>query len=101
MGDKIDESSVRIGGQPLNEVAVYRVTTNNFLASGGDGFSVFTRGTDMTVGPMDLDVLEGYLTERGPVAPCGCADRTSVIGLLVDQALTLSPQRTNFSRPLS
>ncbi|MGW0048469.1 bifunctional metallophosphatase/5'-nucleotidase [Nocardia cyriacigeorgica] len=68
-GDKIDESSVRIGGQPLNEVAVYRVTTNNFLASGGDGFSVFTRGTDMTVGPMDLDVLEGYLTERGPVAP--------------------------------
>ncbi|WP_369027871.1 bifunctional metallophosphatase/5'-nucleotidase, partial [Nocardia farcinica] len=50
-GDKIDESSVRIGGQPLNEVAVYRVTTNNFLASGGDGFSVFTRGTDMTVGP--------------------------------------------------
>lgn len=68
-GDKIDESSVRIGGQPLNQVAVYRVTTNNFLASGGDGFSVFTRGTDMTVGPMDLDVLEGYLTERGPVAP--------------------------------
>ncbi|CCF62540.1 5'-nucleotidase-like protein [Nocardia cyriacigeorgica GUH-2] len=68
-GDKIDESSVRIGGQPLNEVAVYRVTTNNFLASGGDGFSVFTRGTDMTVGPVDLDVLEGYLTERGPVAP--------------------------------
>lgn len=45
----IDES-VRIGGQPLNEVAEYRVNTNNFLASGGDGFTVFTRGTDTAVG---------------------------------------------------
>lgn len=68
-GNKVDRSSVRIGGEALNEVAVYRVTTNNFLASGGDGFSVFTRGTDLTVGPMDLDVLEAYLSGRGPVAP--------------------------------
>ncbi|WP_280471929.1 bifunctional metallophosphatase/5'-nucleotidase [Nocardia cyriacigeorgica] len=68
-GNKVDKGSVRIGGEPLNEVAVYRVTTNNFLASGGDGFSVFTRGTDLTVGPTDLDVLEAYLSGRGPVAP--------------------------------
>lgn len=68
-GRKVIEDSVRIGGRPLNKVASYRVTTNNFLASGGDGFDVFTRGVDMTVGPTDLDALESYLRDRGPVEP--------------------------------
>ncbi|MGA6203211.1 bifunctional metallophosphatase/5'-nucleotidase [Nocardia testacea] len=67
-GKKVVDDSVRIGGQPVNEVATYRVSTNNFLAAGGDGFTVFTRGTDTTVGPTDLDALETYLRERGPVA---------------------------------
>ncbi|WP_280398290.1 bifunctional metallophosphatase/5'-nucleotidase [Nocardia carnea] len=67
-GQKVIDESVRIGGTPLNEVAVYRVSTNNFLASGGDGFTIFTRGTDTTVGPTDLDALETYLRDRGPVA---------------------------------
>ncbi|MEU4314516.1 5'-nucleotidase C-terminal domain-containing protein [Nocardia sp. NPDC024068] len=67
-GDKVIEGSVRIAGRPVNEVAVYRVSTNNFLASGGDGFTVFTRGTDTAVGPTDLDALETYLRDRGPVA---------------------------------
>ncbi len=68
-GRKVLDESVRIGGQPLNRVARYRVTTNNFLASGGDGFEVFTRGTDMTVGPSDLEALETHLRERGAIEP--------------------------------
>lgn len=58
---KVIRDSVKAGDQPLNPVAVYRVTTNNFLAAGGDGFSVFTRSTDLTVGGIDLDALEKYL----------------------------------------
>ncbi|MDP0397379.1 bifunctional metallophosphatase/5'-nucleotidase [Tsukamurella strandjordii] len=58
---KVIRDSVKVGDQPLNPVAVYRVTTNNFLAAGGDGFSVFTRSTDLTVGGIDLDALEKYL----------------------------------------
>ncbi|MCC3314868.1 bifunctional metallophosphatase/5'-nucleotidase [Nocardia africana] len=68
-GHKVIADSVRIGDRPLNPVATYRVTTNNFLASGGDGFAVFTRGTDTTVGPTDLDALETYLRDRGAVGP--------------------------------
>ncbi|MEV5649456.1 5'-nucleotidase C-terminal domain-containing protein [Nocardia sp. NPDC052254] len=68
-GHKVVGDSVRIGGTPLNPVAAYRVTTNNFLASGGDGFSVFTHSADTAVGPTDLDALETYLGERGPVSP--------------------------------
>ncbi|MBO0856487.1 MAG: 5'-nucleotidase C-terminal domain-containing protein, partial [Nocardia sp.] len=68
-GHKVIDDSVRIGGQPVNPAAIYRVTTNNFLASGGDGFSEFTRGTDTSVGPTDLEALESYLRGRGPVGP--------------------------------
>ncbi|MRH87561.1 bifunctional metallophosphatase/5'-nucleotidase [Nocardia sp. SYP-A9097] len=68
-GHKILADTVRIGGQPLNPVASYRVSTNNFLSSGGDGFSVFTRSTGLAVGPMDLDALESYLRAHGAVSP--------------------------------
>ncbi|WP_054813978.1 bifunctional metallophosphatase/5'-nucleotidase [Nocardia arizonensis] len=64
---KVVADSVRIGGQQLNPVATYRITTNSFLASGGDGFSVFTEGVDKTVGPMDLDAFETFLTSRPAV----------------------------------
>lgn len=58
---KVVRDSVKIGDQPINPVAKYRVTTNNFLAAGGDGFSVFTQSTDLTVGGIDLDALEKYV----------------------------------------
>lgn len=60
-GRKVIRDSVLVAGAPLNTVAEYRVATNNFLAAGGDGFSVFTRSTDLTVGGTDLDALESYL----------------------------------------
>ncbi|MET9487845.1 bifunctional metallophosphatase/5'-nucleotidase [Nocardia sp. NPDC006630] len=68
-GRKVIADSVHIGGQPLNPVALYRVSTNNFLASGGDGFSVFTQSRDTQVGPIDLDAMESYLKSRGTVEP--------------------------------
>jgi 5'-nucleotidase len=56
----------RIVAMTLNGKAIvpdgrYRVTINNFLASGGDGYSVFTQGTDTSDGGLDLDALEGWL----------------------------------------
>ncbi|MFF0490336.1 bifunctional metallophosphatase/5'-nucleotidase [Nocardia sp. NPDC004068] len=68
-GRKVLPDTVRIGGQPLNPVAMYTVSTNNFLAAGGDGFTVFTQGTPAAVGPTDLDALEAYLRDRGTVEP--------------------------------
>lgn len=66
-GAKIIADTVRIAGQPLNPVAAYRITTNSFLASGGDGFTVFTEGTDKAVGPIDIDAFEAYLRNRPPL----------------------------------
>ncbi|MFE3055282.1 bifunctional metallophosphatase/5'-nucleotidase [Nocardia sp. NPDC059239] len=68
-GHKVVDGSVRVAGQPLNPVAVYRVSTNNFLAAGGDGFTVFQQSRETLVGPIDLDALENYLRGRGAVTP--------------------------------
>ena len=48
-------------GNVLGEATVYRVTVNSFLASGGDGFTLLTQGTNRVVGPVDLDALVEYV----------------------------------------
>jgi 5'-nucleotidase len=47
----------------------YRVAMNNFLASGGDNFTVFNEGTDPLGGEIDLDALVNYFTANSPVSP--------------------------------
>ncbi len=66
-GSKV--SNVVIGGQPLNLAASYRITVNNFLAGGGDGFTVFTEGTDKVNQGIDLDAFAAYLAANSPLAP--------------------------------
>ncbi|WP_433664871.1 bifunctional metallophosphatase/5'-nucleotidase [Nocardia sp. CA-128927] len=66
-GAKVIADSVRIAEQPLNPAATYRITTNSFLASGGDGFAVFTEGTDNVPGPTDLDAFEALFRDKSPV----------------------------------
>ena len=44
-------SGVTIGGVALDPAASYRITTNNFLADGGDGFPSLTAGTNRTTLP--------------------------------------------------
>jgi 5'-nucleotidase len=42
---------------------------NNFLASGGDGFSVFNEGTDQLGGEIDIDAAVNYFLLNSPVSP--------------------------------
>jgi 5'-nucleotidase len=67
VGSKV--SNIAIGGVPVSPAASYRVAMNNFLADGGDGFSVFREGTDQLGGEIDLDALVSYFMESSPVAP--------------------------------
>ncbi|GAB2816250.1 bifunctional metallophosphatase/5'-nucleotidase [Actinocorallia aurea] len=66
-GDRV--SGIEIDGAPVDPAASYRVSANNFLVGGGDGFSVFTQGTDLWSGPLDLDGFTAYLTANSPVSP--------------------------------
>jgi 5'-nucleotidase len=65
---------MRLNGKPLDEEAVYRVTMNSFLATGGDNFTVFREGTDTLGGPQDLDALEAHIAGASPLVP-PAADR--------------------------
>ena len=58
-----------LNGRPIDsEAAVIESTINNFLASGGDGYSVLTEGTDTIDAGLDLDALEAWLATNPAVA---------------------------------
>jgi 5'-nucleotidase len=71
--------SITLGGLPVVPASSYRVTVNNFLADGGDGFTVLREGTDRLGGAVDLDALEAYFRAHVPVAP-GPRDRIVRVG---------------------
>jgi 5'-nucleotidase len=58
---RVRDGSLTIDGVPVNKAAGYRVTMNNFMADGGDGYSVFTHCTDPLGGEVDLDAFARYL----------------------------------------
>jgi 5'-nucleotidase len=68
-GQYVCDGSVKINGVALDKAAHYRVTTNSFLADGGDNFSIFTEGVDKLGGAQDLDAFEDYFSKR----PAGVA----------------------------
>ncbi|QIN84298.1 bifunctional metallophosphatase/5'-nucleotidase [Rubrobacter tropicus] len=49
------------GGTPLDRAATYTVAANSFIATGGDGFTVFKEGQNPNTLGSDLDALEGYI----------------------------------------
>lgn len=58
-----------IGGVVQNPGKTYRVTINNFMATGGDGFSTFTGGVNSLGGAQDIDALVAYLASyKAPAA---------------------------------
>ena len=59
-GSRVLAGTIRINGTPVDPLASYRVAMNNFLASGGDGFTVFNEGTNPLGGEIDLDALVTY-----------------------------------------
>ncbi len=60
-GSKVDPTTIRLNGVTLDPNATYKVTANNFMADGGDGYSAFVNGAPRTGGKVDLDALIDYL----------------------------------------
>ena len=54
-------TALTLDGQPIDPAATYRVTTNNFLAQGGDGFSLFAKQRKAVIGVVDLEALQSWL----------------------------------------
>ncbi len=63
-------TNVKIGGTDLVPTSPYRITTNNFLADGGDDFPSLKLGTDRTtLSDFDIDSLVRYLQPSLTGAP--------------------------------
>jgi 5'-nucleotidase len=67
LGERVQSISFR--GTPIDPNASYRVTVNDFLASGGDGFSTFKDGTARRTGVYDVDALDAWFKANSPIAP--------------------------------
>ena len=67
------ESLVDAGGAVQNPAKSYRVTVNNFMADGGDGYTTLLKGTSRIGGAQDIDALTAYLANfkapKSPYAP--------------------------------
>lgn len=62
-------SNMRLHGVPILSRKIYRIAMNSYLATGGDNFSLFNPGGDMSGGELDVDALEAYLRAHSPVRP--------------------------------
>jgi 5'-nucleotidase len=55
-----------VAGVEVAPTASFRVTMNNFLATGGDGFTVFNEGADALGGAQDIDALVAAFAAAEP-----------------------------------
>jgi 5'-nucleotidase len=77
-GEKV--SAITLNGVPLDPAATYKVTSNDFLANGGDGFTKLSGGTGRVTAPgFDVDALVAHLGAGAPVGP-GPTNRITKIG---------------------
>ncbi|MFJ3171862.1 bifunctional metallophosphatase/5'-nucleotidase [Streptomyces roseus] len=79
--DRIVVDSVRLNGEAIDPAKTYRVAMNEFLAGGGDGFTVLKEHKNKLVGVPDLEAFNAYLAKSSPAAPIAppAADRITVV----------------------
>ncbi|MCA1409739.1 bifunctional metallophosphatase/5'-nucleotidase [Bradyrhizobium sp. NBAIM20] len=68
-GERVSLEKMTLGGRPIEPGSGYRVTLNDYLAVGGDGFTVAKQGTAPQYGGYDADALFAFFRAHGPVGP--------------------------------
>lgn len=76
--ERLRADSVRVDGKPVDASGSYRVTVNDFLSQGGNGFTVLKDGTERESAATDLAAFTEYLKRHSspgkPIDP-PAADR--------------------------
>jgi 5'-nucleotidase len=68
-GERVIADRMSLNGMRIDPAASYRVTVNNFLSVGGDGFTVLKDGTAPRFGIYDVDALYAYFRANSPISP--------------------------------
>ena len=68
-GNRVLPDRMSLNGQRIDLAGSYRVTVNNFLSVGGDGFTALKEGTARRFGIYDVDALYAYFQANSPIAP--------------------------------
>lgn len=68
-GERVMAEKMTLNGRPIEPGRGYRVTLNDYLAVGGDGFTVAKRGTAPQYGGYDADALFAFFRSHGPIGP--------------------------------
>jgi 5'-nucleotidase len=68
-GEHVIADRMALNGARVEPDETYRVTVNNYLALGGDGFSALQRGTAAQFGAYDSDALFAYFGANSPLMP--------------------------------
>ena len=74
LGEHVIAASMSLNGERIDPARSYRVTVNNYLSAGGDGFTVLKEGAAQQFGVNDVDALDAYFQANGPISPTA-ADR--------------------------
>jgi 5'-nucleotidase len=73
-GEHVIADSLSLNGARIEPSQTYRVTVNNYLSVGGDGFTVLKDGKALLTGGYDADALDAYFKVNSPLSP-GQPDR--------------------------
>ena len=68
-GEHVIAGRMALNGRRIDPAASYRVTVNNYLAVGGDGFTVLKDGAAPRFGVYDVDALYAYFQAHSPISP--------------------------------
>jgi 5'-nucleotidase len=77
-GEHVAADTLSLNGRRIDPARSYRVTVNNYLSVGGDGFTVLKEGTAQQIGVYDADALYAYFQTNSPLAPVSASRITRV-----------------------
>ena len=56
------------GYEPISDKKIYKVSMTEYLANGGDGYSIIANNKERHLqGPLDTDILREYIKSRSPL----------------------------------
>jgi 5'-nucleotidase len=69
LGERVMADKMTLNGKPIEPATGYRLTLNDYLAVGGDGFTIAKQGASPQYGVYDADALFAFFKAHGPIGP--------------------------------